>query len=253
MGAKPITRGNAQPVDQCVNEVHLISCFWLTYLDTLPVEAIRYPDLLHAMLAIASLQLANLQGIPSTAAMKHYHLATRRLAKQIKKSTARTHPTTVATWLLLAHFGMVNSDLVNWRGHLSSLAMIFNDIPFDEMTRAILPVQHRRRVEREQQMAQLSKPFMKYPDPSQSIISTSSITPSHQLGDLDVNLLKRLTGLPPSPNGYGRDIGDPAGQLNEASHTTDRDIEKYEQLRDLYWWYKKMDVYQSLAGGLPLQ
>ena len=33
---------------------------------------------------------------------------------------------------------------------------------------------------------------------------------------------------------------------------TEKDMEKYERFSDLYWWYCKMDVYQSVLGGTKL-
>ena len=33
---------------------------------------------------------------------------------------------------------------------------------------------------------------------------------------------------------------------------TEKDLEVYDNVVDLYWWYCKMDVYQSLLGGTKL-
>jgi hypothetical protein len=54
--------------------------------------------------------------------------------------------------------------------------------------------------------------------------------------------------------GQGVDYGDPGyvvdGQARRPSQRyTERDIETYESLSDLYWWFCKMDVYQSILGG----
>jgi hypothetical protein len=50
------------------------------------------------------------------------------------------------------------------------------------------------------------------------------------------------------------DYGLQEGQLleEECLWTTDKDIETYDILRDLFWWYAKMDVYQSMLGGTKL-
>ncbi|CRK25367.1 hypothetical protein BN1723_003273 [Verticillium longisporum] len=71
---------------------------------TFPIVAFHHPALLQSMLAIGSLQIARLKALPPTAAMKHYHLAIRRIARNVRSHTKRTQPATLASTLLLAFF-----------------------------------------------------------------------------------------------------------------------------------------------------
>ena len=36
------------------------------------------------------------------------------------------------------------------------------------------------------------------------------------------------------------------------NRVSDQDAENYDNVRDLFWWYCKMDVYQSMLGGTKL-
>lgn len=67
---------------------------------------------------------------------------------------------------------------------------------------------------------------------------------------LDYDFLNVITGLTLSPEAYG----DVEGQLPDVKYSsvTDKEIEKYDIICDLFWWYCKMDVYQSILGGTKL-
>jgi hypothetical protein len=67
---------------------------------------------------------------------------------------------------------------------------------------------------------------------------------------LDFDLLTTLTGYRVVAEDYGL-REDQLFQGGQPS-PTEKDIEKFENLRDLYWWYCKMDVYQTLIGGTKL-
>lgn len=67
---------------------------------------------------------------------------------------------------------------------------------------------------------------------------------------LDINLLTTITGFSVTADDYGLREDQVLGSVH--SNTTARDIDNYENLRDLFWWYCKMDVYQSVLGGTKL-
>ena len=194
------------------------------------------------MLALGSLQVAMLQKVPATAAMKNYHYAIRRVAKNVKSAGKRTHLATVASSLLLAYFEVWSSDHNKWCNHLFGSSILFKEIPLGDMTRAIVPLKRRRRRQLEKERVQ---PF----DPLYSASSVPVV--NHDLDDLDVDLLSQLTGKALTLEDYGQPHDQPA-IAGPRKFYTDRDIENYEHLRDLYWWYAKMDVYQSILGGTKL-
>lgn len=190
------------------------------------------------MLALASLQIAKLQKIPATAAMKHYHLAIRRIAKNVQTPLRRTQPPTLAATLLLAYFEVWSSDHSKWCNHLFGARILFREISLRDMTRQCLPI--KRLKQQEEDAHQPLTPFF----PELTFNQRSKLT------TLDYQLLSIISGQHIEPEQYGLGENQPIDLL--AGAVTDRDIEQYENLRDLYWWYCKMDVYQSILGGTKL-
>lgn len=187
------------------------------------------------MLASASLQLANLQGAPPTAAMKHYHLAIRRIAKNVRTPLRRTHPATLAATLLLGYFEVWNGDHNMWCNHLYGARILFAEMPLRAMSQRCLPAKSLK--ERHLLMRRMG------------IVGTGASLPADS-NILDFELLSVITGH----HTHAADYGLTEVQVVSSDHsaTTDRDISDYENLRDLFWWYCKMDVYQGILGATPL-
>ncbi|GJN66889.1 hypothetical protein PLICBS_000911 [Purpureocillium lilacinum] len=191
---------------------------------TFPVLALNHPGLLHAIMAIASLQIAKLQGTPATAALKHYHWSIRRIAKNVKSPLKRTKLSTLAATLLLAYFEVWSSDHSKWCSHLFGARLLFREIALRDMSRVCLPVKRMK--------------------------AFAGAGLDKDVSDLDYDILSLITGTRLSAEDYGLQ----GGQLldERCLYTTDRDVEQYDILRDLFWWYAKMDVYQSILGGTKL-
>ena len=210
--------------------------------DTFPILSLGHPALLQAMLALGALQIANLQRIPPTAAMKHYHLAIRRISRCVRSPSKRAHPATLAATLLLGYFEVWSSDHTKWCRHLYGARILFKEVPFRHMTRAVLASKRRRRERMEQErLEQLFNPLLDYHDGDVS---------DPDLEDVDVEFLSLIAGRPLDPEDYG--IGTDLSSLPARQMLTDRDVEHYEHLRDLFWWNCKMDVYQSILGATRL-
>jgi hypothetical protein len=191
--------------------------------------AFHHPGLMQAMLALGSLQMAKLQGLPPTAAMKHYHLSLRRLAKNYQSVNRRTQPATLAATLLLGFYEVWNSDHDKWCKHMWGGRAVIKDIPFAQMTRDVLAYRQRQK-----ELEVLSHQCNDFCFASHGDLSQNPDA-------VDTELLYQITG-----QRVDYSTGRPA-------RLTERDVETYEQLRDLYWWYCKMDVYQSFLGGTRLQ
>ncbi|KAL2258506.1 hypothetical protein VTK26DRAFT_8160 [Humicola hyalothermophila] len=205
---------------------------------TFPIIAFSHPALMQAMLALGSLQLAKLQGAPPTAAMKHYHLSLRRVAKNYQSPGRRTQPATLAATLLLGFYEVWNSDHDKWCKHLWGARAILREIPLGRMTRDVLAYQRSQHEEtlRRHRCSELC--FTAHGEHH---------LPLDAGEDVDTELIFQLTGQRVDyGGGGGRVWGDSSAR---PSRLTERDVETYEQLRDLYWWYCKMDVYQSFLGG----
>ncbi|KAI1042783.1 hypothetical protein LB505_001012 [Fusarium chuoi] len=74
-----------------------------------------------------------------------------------------------------------------------------------------------------------------------------SIPSQSELNDLDYSLLQAIAGQHVTAEDYGLGEKQP---IDLSQTVTDRDIEHYENIRDLFWWYCKMDVYQSMLADM---
>ncbi|OAA59555.1 c6 zinc finger domain containing protein [Niveomyces insectorum RCEF 264] len=215
---------------------------------TFPIIALNHPALLQAMLALGSLQMARLQGVPPTASMKHYHLCLRRIAKNYQSASRRVLPATLAATMLLAFYEVWNSDHDKWCKHMWGARAILKEIPYSAMTRKIVALKRRQRELLQDNNA----------DP-EKLQFANAIVAERDIDQVDTALLGQLTGQPVA---YERDgnsnfngsnsAPEPAPAWTAPDHYTEKDIETYELISDVFWWYCKMDVYQSILGGTPL-
>lgn len=196
------------------------------------------------MLALASLQLAKLRDSPPTAALKHYHRAIRRVAKSVKSPSKRTQPATLAATLLLGYFEVWSSDHTKWCNHLFGARILFREMSLGEMTRACFPIKRMRQGQEATgyQLGHINSQF--YGSNQQPVL------PQGRFNTLDYDFLHALTGLIVTPEDYGEGERQPSNKRNTPA--TDKEIEKYDIICDLFWWYCKMDVYQSILGGTKL-
>lgn len=222
--------------------------------------AFSHPALLQAMLALGSLQIAKLQQVPQTASLKHYHLSLRRVARNIGRPGRRNQPSNLAATLLLAYYEVWNSDHEKWSKHLLGARWIIRDIPFRSLTRSIMIMKRRRRQRaaaqhsQQQESADLGydEVFGVF-DPLSSQ-AQEQVDPMYRDWDqLDAQLLTELTGKHTTFDELG--IGPetpPSSKFTYREHVTEKDVEDYEKMSDLYWWYCKMDIYQHILGGTKL-
>ncbi|KAK1779139.1 hypothetical protein QBC45DRAFT_326623 [Copromyces sp. CBS 386.78] len=204
---------------------------------TFPIMAFNHPALMQAILALAGLQIANLARVPATAAMKHYHLSLRRIARNYQSASRRTQPATLAATLLLGYYEVWNSDHDKWCRHMWGARAILKEIPLSKMTKEIFAHQRERR-----QAGLVGHPWMDHPDPTAT--AGDPLDPDLTLYEVDTELISQLMGRKVT-------YDDPEVASKKRPYT-EKDIETYQQLRDLYWWYCKMDVYQSILGGTRL-
>lgn len=197
----------------------------------------KHPALLHAILALGSLQMAEYQGQSPTVSMLHYHICIRRSAKNYQKSGRRTQPATLAAVLLLGFYEVWSTNHEKWCSHMLGAMVIIKETMFREMSRRVMA----RHQQRYQDWLELQEQ-----DPFAAFLPQAGHT-SHELAELDLDLVRRLSG---------KSILFLEDDLEDApswhSGPSDRDLEDYEHLADLYWWFCKMDVYQSTLGGSKL-
>jgi hypothetical protein len=215
---------------------------------TFPALALNHQALMQAILAIGSLQIATRQKVPPTAAMKHYSRAIRRIARNVRSLTRRTRPATLAATLLLAYFEVWSSDHSKWCNHLFGARILFREIDLRGMTRVMLPLKRLQRAcrGRQQHRPQTSSLFGTY----EAECAFGGPDEPDDLA-LDTDVINEMAGSFLTMDDYG--LGENSGvEMDPSSAQADRAIAEYEQLRDLFWWYAKMDVYQSMLGGTKL-
>lgn len=182
--------------------------------------------------------MAEYQGQTPTVSMLHYHICIRRSAKNYQKPDRLTQPATLAAVLLLGFYEVWSTNHEKWCSHMLGALAIIKETMFREMSRRVWEIHQQRYQEWLESQAQ--DPFAAFMPPAGHS--------GHELAEIDFDLVRSLTGKSISFMG---DLESPSWNSSSRSHT-DRDIEDYEHLADLYWWFCKMDVYQSTLGGSKL-
>lgn len=182
--------------------------------------------------------MAVLNGDVPTASWLHYGLCTRRSSKNYRSAKRRAEPATLAATLLLGFYEVWSSNHEKWCTHLLGARQLIKETPFREMSRQILGIhQQRRRNFAENRARNQYGAFLPH-------MSSSN----HEIADIDLDLVNRLSGKPVNfVDDSGEFTADP-----KTRHCTARDIESFEHMMDLYWWFCKMDVYQSTLGASKL-
>jgi hypothetical protein len=194
------------------------------------------------MLALASLHIAKLQNGPIAASLKHYSIGLRRVAKSLSSPSRRGQPATLAASMLLAFYECWSADHQKWSNHLLGAKQLFREIDFAGMTKQIKSMkEQQRREERElEYQAQQQDIGGYYEDRTRSQALCE---------DVDENIVGMLMGRKLRYDQYGRIMDDEAPNAGPSRIYTQRELEIYETQRDLFWWYCKQDVYQSILGG----
>lgn len=209
---------------------------------TLPLKALEHPALLQAILAISSLHIAYLQGVPSTASLKHYHYALKRIGRAVGLPLRRKQIGTLAATELLAYYEVISADHSKWNSHVAGAAQLMKEIDFASTTRDLRA--HRRRLRKQRYQMGWSNSIY------HSAVGSggSEDDPfAEKEGSVDETFLSSL---------LGRTINfDEFGLVNEGytpspkRHFTRKDIENFRIQCDLYWWFTKQDVFHSLVSG----
>lgn len=204
--------------------------------------ALQNPGLLHAMLALASLHIAKLQNGPITASLKHYAISLRRVAKSVGLPHRRGQPATLAAAMLLAFYECWCADHQKWSNHLLGARVLLREINFAGMTKYIKSVKlQERQQEQARNYQALQQGLGGFPDDMSRYQAYSE--------DVDENIVSMLMGKKVRYDQYGQILEDNTTDYEGSRTYTQRELDQYEVHRDLFWWYCKMDVYQSILGG----
>lgn len=207
-----------------------------------PTLALRNSALLHAMLALASLHISQLQNVPVTKSLKHYHISLRRVARSLGSDTQRAKPATLAAAMLLSFYELWCADHQKWSNHLLGAKHLLVQIKFAKFAKQIklnkLKQREQERVRESEHRRRTGSTFVDDKSRYETYVE-----------DVDENLIGMLMGKRLRYDQFGRIIDE--NDLEEEDNTvyTEKEIDDYEIQRDIYWWYAKQDIYQSILGG----
>ena len=206
----------------------------------LPAVALSHPALMHAMLALSALHIAKLQHTSEGPSMKHFTYALRRVSKLIGLPRRRNETATLAATLLIGFYEVMLAEHSKWNLHLSGAKILVMEIDFAGLSRKI------RRMRSQAKARIAHTPVLSYEDHVRVAGIPETLLPDLHW-EVDQRLISDLTGIHIDydddwQTGFNLPSAD-ASDMNELQ------IEEYKTKADLYWWYCKQDVFQSMISG----
>ncbi|KAI9842055.1 MAG: hypothetical protein M1838_003280 [Thelocarpon superellum] len=206
---------------------------------TLPTLALRHPPLLHAMLAVASLHIAKLQGDTVVPSLKHYHMALRRVARYVSLPSKRVELGTLAATQLLGFWEVMAAEHMKWNSHLLGARQLLVETDFAGLSRRVKVNALWRGAEKDMSCGENSAPPLSGP-----------MQPHHAVEE---DPIAQLTGGK-ARDAMQDDVAEHADNLpwsgSAGAPMMEMEREEYEARSDLFWWYLKQDLYQSILSGM---
>lgn len=209
---------------------------------TLPLKALEHPPLLQAILAISSLHIAVLQGVPTTVSLKHYHYALKGIGRAVSLPLRRKQIGTLAATEVLAYYEVISADHSKWNSHVAGAAQLIKEIDFAGTTRDLRA--QRRRVSGRRCQMEWSNP-MYYPAFGGDGSEEDPF--AEKESSVDEVLIGSLLGRGVNYDEFG--LVDEGYTPSPERHFSRKDIENFRIQCDLYWWFTKQDVFHSLVSG----
>ncbi|KAK2774785.1 hypothetical protein FQN53_003508 [Emmonsiellopsis sp. PD_33] len=216
---------------------------------TMPTMALTHQGLLQAILAVSTHHIAKIRGGSLTPSFRHYHYALRRVSKAVKIPNRRNQISTLAATLLLAFYEVMDAEHSKWNSHVAGAAQLVQEIDFVGMTRDIRAM--RSRAKAEQLLLAQSNPWIGLGAPSMGSRFDNDLFADKE-GEIDDQIISTLMGRSVRYNNFEDSENDYGFETGRQRNLTPKDIEDYRIRSDLYWFYCKQDVYQSMISGNPL-
>lgn len=212
---------------------------------TLPMLALSHQGLLHAMLALASLHIAKLQQTSPTPSLKHYHFALRRVAKALAKPEKRQEVATLAATLLLGFYEVTTAEHNKWNSHLAGARQLVTDIDFVGLGKRAKAYKGQMAMNRKIQA------YHGAVNGYEHSFGGASLDQDLVLEDdtVDENLVSMIMGSKTSYNQSSRVLEENEVLSAYVKPLSSKEMENFETQGDLFWWYCKQDMYQSMVSG----
>lgn len=194
------------------------------WTNTMPIAALQHQGLLQAMLAISSLHIARLTGTSSTPSIKHYAYALKHIHHCVGNPSQRRTVPVIAASLLLGFYEIWTADHTKWTSHLAGACQLILERDLAAMYRDALALSKHdtRNVQ--------GDPVLGY------------------ISNVDWATVTLLTGLQSQHANQNAVVG----ETQQSSNPPLRDIATFQTMQDLFWWYCKQDMIQSMISGNPL-
>ncbi|CAD0088318.1 unnamed protein product [Aureobasidium mustum] len=179
-------------------------------------------------------------GASETPSLKHYAYALKRIHSCVGNPKKRLSVPVLAASLLLGYYECMAANHANWQSHINGARQLVVEIDFAGMTKTFKQMKTVK-ARQDQQMPRFSATGIPQISPDQSPQDILL----DQMYEADENIVGAICGTGVSYDRYGH-IGEampPPQPFN---------LETYDTLKDLYWWYCKNDAYHSLISTDPL-
>lgn len=209
---------------------------------TIPMLSLNHPPLLHAILALSALHISKLKNGPDHPSLLHYHIALRRLGKAIASDRHRSHVATLAATLMLAYYETMAAEHDKWSSHIHGAKLLIKDIDFDRVA---------RRIESLDEVGEMGLVEQQQQPPTGVSLLQQRRMRRQMIADdeVDDSFKQFLMG-----NKQRRQSVHKAKMKRDQMEgkNAKKEMETLRLQADLFWWYTKMDCYQSLLSGCPL-
>ena len=209
---------------------------------TLPMRALSHQGLLHAMLALASSHIAKLQHTSPTPSLKHYHYALRRVAKALGQPAKRKDVSILAATLLLGFYEVTTAEHNKWNSHLAGARQLITDIDFVGIGRRIAA--YRAAHGHNAVHDDLNRVY-EHLYPGREFATDG---PTKIPNEVNEDLISAIMGWQIRYDQYGFVLDGNKSETGQSPLTT-KEIEDFDTQRDLFWWFCKQDMYQSMVSG----
>ena len=209
---------------------------------TLPMLALRHQGLMHSMLALSSLHIAKLQQTSPTPSLRHYHYALRWVAKALGDAKKRHDAATLAATLLLGYYEVTTAEHNKWNSHLSGARELITDIQFVKLAKKADAYRKGKTTNGTASLTRQGHRSEEHSPQSQNDF------PTFDDETLDRPFINVLMGWNTRGGQNGVELNG-TERSPEPEVASERDVEAYESLVDLFWWYAKQDTFQSILSG----
>jgi hypothetical protein len=197
------------------------------------------------MLALASLQIARLQGASVTPSYKHYAYSLKRLSRNLGNPKKRLSITTLATSMLLAYYEVWTAEHVKWSTHLVGAAQLIKELDFRSLTREARRLRAAHMAEERQFPRQNPEMLIDQKLFNKSLEERAMVP--------DENLVSTIIGKQVNYDDFGMIVEENGARCEKKANLPEKlDLQSFETLQDLYWWYARHDAFQSIISGNPL-